>query len=405
MRDGTEAGIKVLDFSSTNRLPKTMSDLKYIITADDYGVSPIIDDAIEEAIDLGIVTSVAAFSNLKDEQGDFRAEKAAGLKRRFGDKVSVGLHLTITSGSRVHPEPSKLCRRWPMRHRFRDFKVQPSEKASVEDIEKELWAQIEAFEAAETEPGRRLEIAHFSDHHGIIAHTEKGLEALINVVAQYNESRGRRVPIRNPMYIGTLVSNHNNGLNNSISDRARLLIKLANQRRNGPEDIKHTRSELRDALARIHARDIPTTNYYAESYYGVHTAEILSSIFEPANYHPDHIGDPLYSVQVPLTMDTKTVEVVVHLGYGEVSGPFSPKDHRKMVDLIGDYGGIDTNYLRNHRPEELANLKKFFENNPGQKNNLITFEDHTTQDVEDLTPLIARRASRAFNSNPQSNRA
>ena len=372
-----EQKIEEIGLSQSYQSKRTITDesnLWYIITADDYGVTPIIDDAIEEAIELGIVTSVAAFSNLKDSQQNFRAEKVAGLKRRFGDKVSVGLHLTITSGSRVYPERSKLGRRWPNRHKFRDFKEQPAEGATVEDIEKELWAQIEAFEAAEIEPGLPLEIAHFSDHHGIIAHTEKGLEALVNVVAQYNESRGRQVPIRNPMYIGTLVSNPDNDLYISLSDRARPLIVLANRKHKNPEEIKHTRRELREALGRIHARNIPTTDFYVESYYGVHSEDILTSIFDSSNYDPERIGDPRYSVHVPFTSLARTVEIVVHLGYGEVSGPFSPKKYREMVAHVKEYGGIDTNYLRYHRPEELANLKKYFAKNPGQKNNLITLD-------------------------------
>ena len=43
--------------------------MKYIFTADDFGVSPIIDDAIGEAVSKGCINSVADLANGFDTKG------------------------------------------------------------------------------------------------------------------------------------------------------------------------------------------------------------------------------------------------------------------------------------------------------------------------------------------------
>ena len=82
-----------------------MPEQRFIITADDYGVSPIIDDAIHKAVAKGLVTSVAVLAN-----GNNTIAKARRLKEQF-NAISIGIHFTITSGNRLCEKTYSLSKR------------------------------------------------------------------------------------------------------------------------------------------------------------------------------------------------------------------------------------------------------------------------------------------------------
>lgn len=68
-----------------------------IITADDYGMSRAVNDAIEAGMDAGIITSTNVMTNMP------LYEEAKGLKDKFPN-VSVGLHWTLSgAGKPVTP--------------------------------------------------------------------------------------------------------------------------------------------------------------------------------------------------------------------------------------------------------------------------------------------------------------
>lgn len=68
-----------------------------IITADDYGMSRAVNDAIEAGMQAGIITSTNVMTNMP------LYEEAKGLKRKFSN-VSVGLHWTLSgAGKPVTP--------------------------------------------------------------------------------------------------------------------------------------------------------------------------------------------------------------------------------------------------------------------------------------------------------------
>ena len=230
-----------------------MSDLKFIITADDYGVSPLIDLAIEKAIEEGLITSVAAFVNLRNENGEYRAEKAAKLKEKWGDRISLGLHFTIISGGRVGPNRTPLMRKNRQRQ-FKGFQNQPSRGVKEAHIREELRAQIKAFEAS------GLEIEHFSCHGAALTHVLKGLVPLLDVIHQYNNKKNEEgkpsVPLRNPMFIGTLVAENRHALGESFltSGFMKGLISLKNAFRGKKQDILHTQAELLESIKKINKK-------------------------------------------------------------------------------------------------------------------------------------------------------
>lgn len=68
-----------------------------IITADDYGMSRAVNDAIEAGMNAGIITSTNVMTNMP------LYEEANGLKNKF-QNVSVGLHWTLSgAGKPVTP--------------------------------------------------------------------------------------------------------------------------------------------------------------------------------------------------------------------------------------------------------------------------------------------------------------
>ncbi|MCT4581089.1 MAG: ChbG/HpnK family deacetylase [Flavobacteriales bacterium] len=70
---------------------------KIILNADDYGAMSFIDDAIEEAIELGIVTAVSVFVTF----GSKNIKKIENLAAKYGDRIGIGLHFTLTSGKPI----------------------------------------------------------------------------------------------------------------------------------------------------------------------------------------------------------------------------------------------------------------------------------------------------------------
>ena len=175
---------------------------KFIVTADDYGVSPIIDEAVKQAVRMGIVTSVACFANKRDDNGNFTMDSVRELKNEFND-VEIGCHFTITSGDWMATTGSDLGRKGGKSPKFRRKAWQHPERAikddtlpvPVDELVDELTAQVEAFRQ------EGIKIEHFSDHMGILSYTKKGMEAMITVINNYNQAENLNSPMRNPIFI------------------------------------------------------------------------------------------------------------------------------------------------------------------------------------------------------------
>ena len=119
---------------------------RIIVTADDYGMSRGVNDAIDEGIAKGLITSTNVMTNMA-----FYKE-ASKLR---GTNVSVGLHWTISAGKPVcKPEeiPSlvdengNFFKYSEFRNRYRKGEIKD------DDIIKELKAQYERFKEVCGEP-------------------------------------------------------------------------------------------------------------------------------------------------------------------------------------------------------------------------------------------------------------
>ena len=329
--------------------------MKFIITADDYGVSPIIDDAIEEAAEKGLITSIAAFANIpaseRRNSTSFDVSKVARFQKRFPG-ISVGLHLSLTSGPRVADHTTSLCRR---RGRDRRFKGPLNQLGNVKDIHvyDEIKAQIALFEEA------GIEIQHFSDHHGILNHTEIGKEALFAAVSEYNTSVNKQISIRNPVFVSALIKKKNNFLDTSNASRAASLplflrgmfrIILKSRRKLSRIRFRMGLSEQIKLLKEMNEMGIPASDYFVDTLWGSFTENTPRHIFNPANY------DVKPNLVLPLHATEPTAEIMVHIAKSkrDFAGNF-----KQEIRKIKRRKGIDTGYIKNGRLAETRLLRKF----------------------------------------------
>lgn len=119
-----------------------------IITADDYGMCPAVNRAIEECLAAGALRATCVMANMPDY-----AE--AALLRRMFPQTSIGIHWTLTLGEpAAQPEqvPDLLApdgRFWPapeLRRRWLARQIAPAQ------IETELQAQYSRFVAVAGQP-------------------------------------------------------------------------------------------------------------------------------------------------------------------------------------------------------------------------------------------------------------
>ena len=119
-----------------------MSKRKYIITADDYGMCTIVNEAIEDCARAGLLSSTNVIVNQEDYS------QAKELKRKF-PHLSIGLHWNVTDGfplselvevpSLVNPETGQF---WGVSDFILKFK---NGQISKIELRKELLSQYKAF--------------------------------------------------------------------------------------------------------------------------------------------------------------------------------------------------------------------------------------------------------------------
>lgn len=119
--------------------------LRLCINADDFGYSTSVNRGIFEAVEAGVVTSVSAMA---------RHAAVSEVARLPRDRVSVGLHVSLTTGENPHvrarARPTTLAVDWALR------RLDPGE------LEAEVESQLAALEAVWSGP-----ISHFDSHQNV----------------------------------------------------------------------------------------------------------------------------------------------------------------------------------------------------------------------------------------------
>ncbi len=127
---------------------------KLIINADDFGLSPGVNQGIIKAMTEGIVTSTTIMMNREYAQDAIRLSKEYDVK-------GIGIHLTISSGRPLLEldEVSSLVNEDGNFDKRMYFSKEKIGKQELKEIELEYRAQIEEFLKS------GLEITHLDSHH------------------------------------------------------------------------------------------------------------------------------------------------------------------------------------------------------------------------------------------------
>ena len=113
---------------------------KLIITADDYGMSKAVNEAIDAGIEAGLITSTNVMTNMP-----FYKE---ALKLKDKNNISVGIHWVLACGKPVLPaeEIPTLVASDGQFYPYPEFRKRLGKKLiSFEDIKKELVAQYNRY--------------------------------------------------------------------------------------------------------------------------------------------------------------------------------------------------------------------------------------------------------------------
>lgn len=155
-----------------------------IVTADDFGAAPCIDNAIRSAVTTGQITAVSALTNYPRS-----TDAITALHRDFPD-LGIGVHLNITSGP-PRTDPHQLGVICDGNGDFLGLSGLMEQLGDVNraTLEYELRAQIEAIFAADVVPD------HLSSHHNILAIYPPFQDIMIRLAQEY------RLPVRTPKAI------------------------------------------------------------------------------------------------------------------------------------------------------------------------------------------------------------
>lgn len=149
-----------------------------IVTADDYGVFPSINQGVKDAILNNKVNSVACLPNYKDS-----IKNVKSLLNDIGTKADIGCHLTISSGEPLTLQNHEAFCYGKIFRPFSNLDIDAIEK--VPDLlEKELKAQVQIF----LDSG--ISVTNLSCHHSTLTTTAGIFKVYLKVAADF------KLPIR-----------------------------------------------------------------------------------------------------------------------------------------------------------------------------------------------------------------
>lgn len=120
---------------------RRMKQRSFIITADDYGMCGIVNEAIDACIEAGLVRSTNVILNMD------ALDDAKDLRQRYPE-ISIGLHWNVTAGIPLLPgsEVPSLVNKKGEFHSLAQFKkLWHQKKIKPDELEKELVKQYDVF--------------------------------------------------------------------------------------------------------------------------------------------------------------------------------------------------------------------------------------------------------------------
>ncbi|MFK7847296.1 MAG: ChbG/HpnK family deacetylase, partial [Rhodothermales bacterium] len=238
-------------------------------------------------------------------------------------------------------------------------------------IYEELKSQLAIFEKA------GIEIDHFSDHHGMVSHTKIGRKALYKVVLEYNKANNKRISIRNPLFISSLIKRRENFLHTSncfkasahplaILNLIRDAVHIVSGRHRGMNTYQFKRKGQMNFLKEMNKVGIPSTDYFVDSFWGSKTEKTVREVFNKNNYN---VGS---KVTRPLDPEEPTVEIMLHIAKSK--NRFSG-NYKKEIERLEKTKGVDPGYVKGGRVEEFKLLEKFLDRHLKKKDR-VSFKQY-----------------------------
>jgi predicted glycoside hydrolase/deacetylase ChbG (UPF0249 family) len=296
---------------------------KLIINADDYGYVEHIDQAIIEAAQKCVVTSVSCFANLPFEELRTKVEKL----KKMAPLVKVGLHLTVTSG-----KPLTFC---PTLSSGNEFKANRAYRfsESLTELKAELEAQVKNFERVVG----KGKINHLDCHHTLLYLDFGFFETMVALAKTYS------LPMRSPVRVDLLPQfNGVKRLNPAVFMPSILEALRIRPRKNFFRLLYVLKSDTVNFLAeKIKLAGLSRSDYFTLNIYGNANIEVLR-------------------VAYPLIAKNEVCEQIMHL-----SKPTTKKDRKNAPN------GINYRYFKGRNEEfELLMSDEF--------STLLTFEKSQT---------------------------
>ena len=282
---------------------------KLIVTADDFGSHPFIDQGIREAVLAGCVNTVSVIMTFKNPGEKIKLLAQEAENRNLN--VHFGVHLCFTAGVPVLGDTVRSLTE-------NDGKFYPVDAYDYDqtdpfDIYNEAEAQIKLF----TQTGLKLD--HLSCHHGIMQLFPDFFKIYLLLAGEF------KVPVRNPV----LISNEKiHGFKGSKMRREGLFQGLESMKNEGFDQVlTNTGTLSREGIKRkmqvFKGGRVKCPDYFVDTFYKYGDKKHLEKILQ-------------------FLPRGKTSELVVHLGDGNYSD--SPEEQRK-------YNGISFQYFEGRKKE------------------------------------------------------
>lgn len=284
-----------------------------IVTADDFGIFPSIDQGIKESILAGKVNSVAAFSNYVDS-----VKNVKSLINEVGDKADIGCHLTISSGKPLTIQNNDAFTKGNYFRPLHKLRLGAIEKQS-NVLEKELKAQVEVFLDA------GIKVTNISCHHSTLTTTKELFKIYLNVSEHFN------LPMRS---VNITPKKADVAFRNFL--RFTLFNKVSISKLN---EIARFGMEISDFL-KMNKPNMRTPEVVESSHYGPWLNIWKIGLHEKVKRKHNNLNKFLNEF---ITMEYKYAELMLHLRKED--------DLLKKKDEEIDYPGINKNYFDSRQAE------------------------------------------------------
>ncbi|GAB3337316.1 hypothetical protein GCM10027429_21600 [Marivirga atlantica] len=317
---------------------------KLIITADDFGATPIIDRGIVNAINNDLITAVAAFAN--GSANDFN--RVIALNQQYGNRIDIGLHFNISSGPPLTSNyPAKLSRKKNGERIFKRLINLNVSHQHLPKIKDELLAQVARFE------NHNIPIKHFSDHYGMLSMFDEELcQCMLDVVKAYNQRHQVNVPVRLPMLwsiyadepvLSKSIMKTNGRLGNFVR---KWLLDVDDE-----HFFQLFKPQLKQRVAQISNNNVQFVDYSVDQFF---QTSIMDTVAFLKAFHVS-INQPNTKPNIPSTLSNATVfEMMAHISDKPEANENAELKRLKAYWQIGKIA------MKEKKPLEFRRLNELF---------------------------------------------